>query len=97
MQPVLSLYRRLLRLHRQKLTPTKRKLGDAYLKKEFRDHRSAKPEFVRGFIDEWSRYAEELEKRGDVGKDLAQDVLSRMSPEQKMMLTKLRQETKGLK
>jgi hypothetical protein len=96
MLPVIALYRRLLRLHRQKLTATKRKLGDAYVKKEFRDHRSAKPEFVRGFMDEWSRYADDLDKRGDVGKDLAQDVLSKLSVEQKVMLSKLRQETKGL-
>ena len=96
MKPVLSLYGRLLRLHRQKLPVTKRKLGDAYLKKEFRDHRAAKPEFVRGFIEEWTQYADDLEKRGDVGKDLGQDVLSKLSEEQKVMLSKLRQETKGL-
>ena len=97
MQPVLSLYRRLLRLHRQKLPATKRKLGDSYLKKEFRDHRNAKPEFVKGFIEEWSRYADDLARRGDAGKDLSADVLTKMSPEQKAMLAKLRQETQGLK
>jgi len=91
----LSLYRRLLRLHRQKLPATKRTLGDAYLKKEFRDHRSAKPEFVKGFIVEWSRYADELEKRGDVGTDLAKEVLAAMSPEQKVMLEKLKRSTRG--
>ena len=97
MQPVVSLYRRLLRLHRQKLTATKRTLGDQYLKKEFRDHRTAKPEFIRGFVSEWSRYADELEKRGDVGSDLPKDVVETLSPEQKQMLAKLRKSTQGLK
>ena len=96
MQPVISLYRRLIRLHRQKLTTAKRSLGDAYLKKEFRDHRFAKPEFVKGFIIEWSRYADELEKRGDVGSDLPRDVLESLSDEQKSMLLKLKKNTRGL-
>ena len=97
MHPALSLFRRILRLHRQKLPSTKRKLGDSYVKKEFRDHRTAKPEFVRGFLGEWTSYAEDLEKLGDVGKDLRPDVLRALSEEQKAMLTKLRHETKGLK
>jgi hypothetical protein len=67
------------------------------VKKEFRDHRTAKPDFVRGFLDEWGQYAAHLEKRGDVGKDLGADVLKVLSDEQKAMLTKLRHETKGLK
>ena len=92
---MLSLYRRILRLHRQKLPSSKRKLGDAYVKKEFRDHRTAKPEFVRGFIQEWAWYADDLGKRGDVGRELPTDVLMAMSPEQKAMLQRLRQETKG--
>ena len=97
MQPVITLYRRLLRLHRQKLSATKRSLGDAYLKKEFRDHRTAKPEFVRGFITEWSRYADELEKRGDVGSDLPREVVESLNDEQKAMLSKLQKNTRGLK
>ena len=91
---MLSLYRRLLRLHRQKLPPVKRALGDTYLKKEFRDHRKASPEFVIGFTSEWTKYAEELERRGDVGKNLDENVLLTLSGEQKHMLLKLREETR---
>ena len=38
--PPLQLYRRILRVHR-KLDPELRVLGDSYVKKEFRAHRSA--------------------------------------------------------
>lgn len=38
--PPLQLYRRILRIHRKKLDPTMRVLGDEYVKSEFRAHRS---------------------------------------------------------
>lgn len=38
--PPLQLYRRILRIHR-KLDPEMRVLGDSYVKKEFRAHRTA--------------------------------------------------------
>jgi hypothetical protein len=38
--PPLQLYRRILRVHR-KLDPEMRVLGDSYVKKEFRAHRTA--------------------------------------------------------
>lgn len=37
--PPLQLYRRLLRVHRKKLDPEMRILGDLYIKAEFRAHR----------------------------------------------------------
>lgn len=38
--PPIPLYRRILRVHRRKLDPEMRILGDSYLKSEFRAHRS---------------------------------------------------------
>lgn len=71
-----------------------RTLGDKYVKKEFRDHRNAKPEFVKGFALEWTKYADDLERKGTrVGRDLDQVVLEGMSDEQKTMLSRLRLET----
>lgn len=37
--PPIPLYRRILRVHRQKLDPEMRILGDSYVKSEFRAHR----------------------------------------------------------
>lgn len=39
--PPIPLYRRLLRVHRRKLDPEMRVLGDSYVKNEFRAHRSS--------------------------------------------------------
>jgi len=38
--PPIPLYRRLLRTHRQKLSPEERILGDKYIGSEFRAHRN---------------------------------------------------------
>jgi hypothetical protein len=38
--PPLQLYRRILRVHRKKLDPEMRVLGDGYVKSEFRAHRN---------------------------------------------------------
>jgi hypothetical protein len=38
--PPIPLYRRILRVHRKKLAPELRVLGDAYVKSEFRAHRN---------------------------------------------------------
>ncbi|KAJ5387834.1 Succinate dehydrogenase assembly factor 3 [Penicillium cosmopolitanum] len=59
--PPLQLYRRLLRVHR-KLDPEMRVLGDSYVKKEFRAHRTAEnPLHIIGFLTEWQLYAQKLE------------------------------------
>lgn len=97
---MLSLYRRILRLHRQKLPTQKRALGDAYVKKEFRDHRDAKPDFVKSFQAEWTQYCNFIAEQKDqstVGKDLDPKVLESFSPEQKAMLEKLKREAKSSK
>lgn len=39
--PPLHLYRRILRVHRRKLDPEMRLLGDQYVKSEFRAHKTA--------------------------------------------------------
>ena len=54
---VLALYKRVLKSHR--LLPHDMKhLGDVYVKVEFRQHKDAKPQFVKQFIEEWTKYCE---------------------------------------
>ena len=48
----LSLYRRLLRLH-QRLPQDYATIGTSFLRNEFKNHRSAKDEFVAPFLMEW--------------------------------------------
>lgn len=60
--PPIPLYRRLLRAHRKYLPPQERVLGDEFIKKEFRDHRSTdNPVHIVGFLTEWQTYAQQIE------------------------------------
>ena len=98
--PVLLLYRRILRLHRQ-LPVELRQLGDSYVSAEFKKHKSAKPQFIPGFVAEWTRYIELVEAQVSpagkidvkpVGRELSADELRALSEEQRVQLKTLRQE-----
>jgi hypothetical protein len=56
---LLSLFRSILRLHRERLPPPMRSMGDTYVKSEFRRHLrgSTTEEQWRVFVAEWQRYA----------------------------------------
>lgn len=57
----LSLYRSILRAHSKYLPTEMRELGDAYVKSEFRLHKSAtKPEQLHQFFVAWEEYLDEL-------------------------------------
>ena len=60
---VISLYRQVLRLHRQKLPAVQRSIGDQYAKKEFRAHQvlEEESEFHDGFFSAWKDYCTELQ------------------------------------
>lgn len=49
----LRLYRAILRGHRTRLPPDLRHLGDAYVREEFKQHKTAKAEHLRGFFEGW--------------------------------------------
>ncbi|PYH90025.1 ACN9-domain-containing protein [Aspergillus ellipticus CBS 707.79] len=90
--PPLQLYRRLLRVHRKKLDPEMRILGDMYLKAEFRAHRSVEnPLHIIGFLTEWQLYAQKLEGDTWVGEKLDKSKLDKMSDQQIGQLYELMQ------
>ena len=61
----LSLYKSILRAHDRYLpSPSMRQLGDAYVRSEFRLHKSAKPEQAAMFFTEWDKYLEHVERTG---------------------------------
>lgn len=62
--PVLSLFRRVMRLH-GRLPPPMRTMGDAYARDEFRRHLRGKTtaQQWRAFVEEWERYCELLTPR----------------------------------
>ena len=50
------LFRSILREHRKRLPVLMRKLGDDYVRSEFRAHKTAKPEQVAQFMHGWNDY-----------------------------------------
>ncbi|KAJ5256630.1 hypothetical protein N7478_012734 [Penicillium angulare] len=89
--PPLYLYRRILRVHRR-LDPEMRVLGDSYVKKEFRAHRTAEnPLHIIGFLTEWQLYAQKLEGDNWAGERLDKSKLDKMSDQQLGQLFELMQ------
>ncbi|KAL4895117.1 hypothetical protein BDV59DRAFT_174476 [Aspergillus ambiguus] len=90
--PPLQLYRRILRVHRKKLDPEMRVLGDGYVKSEFRAHRNVEnPLHIIGFLTEWQLYAQKLEGDTWVGEKLDKTKLDKMSDQQIGQLYELMQ------
>lgn len=91
----IPLYRLLLRTHRT-LPPDLRVLGDAYLKSEFRLHRTTEnPIHIIGFLSEWQKYAQELKGDAWRGSKIDKEQIERMSEEQVGQLFELMQATKN--
>lgn len=81
--PPIPLYRRLLRIHRKKLSPEERLFGDTYLKAEFRRHRDIEnPLHIVGFLTEWQQYGQQLEGDDWKGGKLQSDILDKMNDQQ---------------
>lgn len=90
----LRLYRTILRLHKAKLPAEMRKLGDAYVREEFKRHKAAKPKFLGSFYAEWTAYVEQLDKAPahNIGRGLTEADMAALSDEQRGQLNVLREE-----
>jgi hypothetical protein len=87
----LVLYRAILSSHRRKLPAEHRKLGDAYVKEEFRAHKDAAPGFVKTFMDEWSTYLVTLQQQeGNFGAHMSTTQIGDLNEEQATQLRELR-------
>lgn len=71
--PVFSLFRQILRLHRTKLPPPMRAMGDTYVRDEFSRHLrgNTSQEQWRVFMQEWQRYHTMLAGNADLVPDPA--------------------------
>jgi len=83
--PPLPLYRRLLRSHRN-LPVDMRRLGDDYVKSEFRRHKdTTNLVYTMGFLSQWKVYLDQMPQDPNVkfqGKKLDATSFEKMSPEQ---------------
>ncbi|RAH85954.1 ACN9 family domain-containing protein [Aspergillus japonicus CBS 114.51] len=94
--PPIPLYRRILRVHRKKLDPQMRLLGDSYVQAEFRAHRNVEnPLHIIGFLTEWQLYAQKLEGDAWIGEKLDKGKLDKMSDQQIGQLYELMQAIKN--
>ena len=69
------LYRSILRAHKKYLPSEMKKMGDMYVRAEFRAHKEAKPEHVKLFFQEWDKYLDQLHVTARARESLASGTL----------------------
>ena len=80
-----------------KLPKELRSLGDAYVKKEFKDHKKIdNPLHIVGFLTEWQDYLRQIDGGKWLDGKLSSQDLEKMSPEQVGQLYELMEATKRL-
>lgn len=91
-----SLYRSILKIHRDKLPWQMRYVGDEYVKNEFHLHKNTKnPSQLSDFYLAWEGYLANIKKsNGKFGKDLDSSEAKKLNEEQKLKLIELYKETK---
>ncbi len=94
MQQMVRLYRSILRAHKETMPPPLRRLGDDYVRKEFKDHWNPKttPEQWREFETQWRKY---LDTISGSGREDMRD-LRELSQEQQAQMIKLHKEINNL-
>ncbi|CAE7320818.1 acn9 [Symbiodinium natans] len=95
----MTLYRSVMRLHRLKLDPQMRSLGDTYARKEFRLH--GKPQVTDSqrqmFVQEWKKYVDMISMQETVvGQELTAEQKGKLNDQQKVQLDNLEQSAKSL-
>lgn len=84
---MLALYRDILRAHRAHLRPGLRRFGDQYVAYEFRQHKSAKPDFLPAFEEQWRTYLKTIkESTAGVVPEGPQGIDAQLNDEQKAQL-----------
>ena len=96
---LVHLYRQIQRLHREKLPLPLQDLGTSYARDEFRRHRDEPTTEQQWaiFAAEWRKYVAMLSGEADmvVSGEIPQDILDHMTPEQKIRLKMLEEESKA--
>lgn len=92
----ITLYRSILKAHKKFLPTEMRKLGDTYVKNEFKQHKdTTNPEYLRQFFMGWSQYLEILQKKNQgskIGISLDRSFNEVLNEDQKEKLKQLQDE-----
>uniref|UniRef100_A0A6U1PVN7 Succinate dehydrogenase assembly factor 3 n=1 Tax=Fibrocapsa japonica TaxID=94617 RepID=A0A6U1PVN7_9STRA len=87
----IRLYRTILKEHKHRLPLEMRKLGDAYVKAEFRQHKNADSTRTQDFMQEWTAYVEYLRK-GQHLRQMQETEVKSLDEEQRKALEQLKNE-----
>ena len=88
-----GLYRAILKAHRNRLPLELRKLGNDYVRNEFKAHKAAKEEHLAPFLREWTGYLDTLSIRsGTFGSDMDRADIGALTDEQRQKLSQLKDE-----
>ncbi len=102
--PILQLYRSVLKLHRERLPPPMRDLGDSLARAEFRNHLRGKTtqQQWQQFVEQWQVYVatlrgEETPSAGpgaapQIGAEMVSGVYDSLSPDQRKRMELLKEE-----
>ena len=91
-----SLYRTILKVHAVRLQFTQRQLGDRFVRAEFHRHALTNEKYAAIFYKSWYSYIAQLEM-GVLSREMTQDELALLSPEQKERMAALRAEVAKMK
>lgn len=81
------------------MTTELRFMGNQYVRDEFRRHKDSKPEYIPGFIKEWTNYRDMMSAQAGsniVGAKLKSEIMDQLSSEQLGQLYELRSATKSI-
>lgn len=99
-QFTLHLYRAILSSHKIVLDPIMRDMGDTYVRDEFKRHKSAKPQYLQQFFEQWLQYLSTLKQQYEsdsvIGKDLSEGEKLVLSEEQFKQFRELENESKKI-
>lgn len=93
-----SLYRSILKLHRERLPSEFKQLGDKYVREEFRLHKKVTNDaHLKNFYTEWDKYVIIMNSSdGKMGRELEKTEAQKLNDEQRIKLAELREETKSI-
>ncbi len=91
-----TLYRSILKLHKERFTSELKSIGDKYVKEEFKLHKAVTNEtHLKNFYTEWEQYIEIMRNsNGKVGRDMEKSDAQKLNDEQMIKLAELRAETR---
>ena len=90
----LKLYKGILRAH-QRLPLEMRKIGDEYVRNEFKLHKKAETQHLQGFFKQWLQYLQHMSTVEDFkqpGKNFDENQLDQLNEEQATQLQELYEE-----